>query len=371
MEIPQMTSGENLRLKRWMRPNADKNLALGIIGLAGLLLVPGLLILLFGPVQVTQAQGQSTPTAEATQGASKNCLDGTLALSILQTPAPVTPTAAPSAVVSPTIAAAAPVSPTVAAAPLPTPTLRPAPATDNVGFPKDWETFTHVGSFDRGPAGLVRVICFNDAAMQAKPGGPFPYGSVIALLTWRAKAEAPGKFALDENGHLIRESLLRVEAMRKEKGFGAAYKEFASGEWEYGSYNPDGSTAIPSQATGSCAACHLAGSNEDLDWTFFASRAHQGLHYRSVLSAAQSPIQLSHIVSMGFGPNNITVKPGTVVVFDNQDFIGHTVTARDGSFDSDAIPPGGTFSRIFDKPGTYAFYCQFHPAQMAGTIKVQ
>jgi plastocyanin len=334
------------------------------------------------PAQITLAQGTATGTPQATAQAtaqatgeanampSKKCLEGAADFNLFQTPVPVTPTVTPTAAPTntPDAVATAVVTPTV---PVPTPTLRPAPSTDNVGFPAEWEEFIHVGTFDRGPAGLVRIICFNDVAMTADPGGAFPNDSVIALITYRAKAEGPGRFALDENGHLIRETLFRVEAMRKQEGFGEAYGPFASGDWQYGSYNPDGSLATQPQNTGVCAACHLAGSNEDLDWTFFASHAFQGMPYRSVLAAAQSPVQLVHMVSMGYAPNNVTVKPGTVLVWDNQDFMDHDVTARDGSWESGPIAPGGTFSRIFTEPGAYPYFCTLHPAQMSGTVTVQ
>ena len=46
-----------------------------------------------------------------------------------------------------------------------------------------------------------------------------------------------------------------------------------------------------------------------------------------------------------------------------------TVTARGGEFSSGNIPPGGTFTYTFTAPGTYDYYCVYHP-WMTGTVTV-
>jgi plastocyanin len=52
----------------------------------------------------------------------------------------------------------------------------------------------------------------------------------------------------------------------------------------------------------------------------------------------------------------------------------HTVTADDGAFNSGTLEAGGSFKQTFDKPGTYAYFCEFHGGAggggMAGVIKV-
>jgi hypothetical protein len=47
----------------------------------------------------------------------------------------------------------------------------------------------------------------------------------------------------------------------------------------------------------------------------------------------------------------------------------HTVTAVDGSFDSDMIAAGGSWARTFERAGTFSYFCAFHP-DMAGTVTV-
>jgi plastocyanin len=71
-----------------------------------------------------------------------------------------------------------------------------------------------------------------------------------------------------------------------------------------------------------------------------------------------------------FAPKSIEVTAGTTVVWTNQDQLVHTITADDGSWDSGEIRPGTTWSRTFDKPGSYAFHCTPHPF-MTGVVVVK
>jgi len=75
-----------------------------------------------------------------------------------------------------------------------------------------------------------------------------------------------------------------------------------------------------------------------------------------------------------FTPKEISIPVGGSVVWTHKGQRKHTVTADDGSFDSKTLEAGGTFEQHFDKPGTYAYYCEFHGGAggggMAGVIKV-
>jgi len=70
-----------------------------------------------------------------------------------------------------------------------------------------------------------------------------------------------------------------------------------------------------------------------------------------------------------FSPQELTVKVGTKVTWTNMDSAGHDVKAADGSWGSDTLTNGQTFSMVFDKEGTYAYVCTFHSG-MTGTIIV-
>jgi plastocyanin len=85
-----------------------------------------------------------------------------------------------------------------------------------------------------------------------------------------------------------------------------------------------------------------------------------------------------------FSPDTLRIGAGQTVEWSNVSVaIGHTVTALPGRasddahvslprgaapFDSGNIPPGGTWRRRFDVPGTYLYYCT--PHELAGMVGV-
>ncbi len=71
-----------------------------------------------------------------------------------------------------------------------------------------------------------------------------------------------------------------------------------------------------------------------------------------------------------FSPADITVKRGDTVIWTNDDPFPHTVTARDGAFDSKAIAAGKSWRYVARKPGTFAYYCALHPT-MTGMLTVE
>ena len=76
------------------------------------------------------------------------------------------------------------------------------------------------------------------------------------------------------------------------------------------------------------------------------------------------------IQNFAFTPSTIAARAGDVIVFTNNDTVPHTVTQSTTSgvgFRSDPIAPGTTYTLTIDEPGTYEFFCEFHPA-MTGTI---
>ena len=73
-----------------------------------------------------------------------------------------------------------------------------------------------------------------------------------------------------------------------------------------------------------------------------------------------------------YSPPNLTVVIGvnSTVTWINNDDVPHTVTANDGSFDSGNLDAGQGWTHTFSAPGTYAYYCSYHP-WMKGTIVVK
>jgi len=66
-----------------------------------------------------------------------------------------------------------------------------------------------------------------------------------------------------------------------------------------------------------------------------------------------------------FQPAELTVHPGEMVEFKNEDIVAHTVTADDRSFDSGLIQPGSSWKMTIQKPGTLAYHCTPHPNMKA------
>jgi plastocyanin len=72
---------------------------------------------------------------------------------------------------------------------------------------------------------------------------------------------------------------------------------------------------------------------------------------------------------VGYTPSDPTVQLGTTVTWTNADTVTHTVTDKDGQFDSFDISPGETWSMTFTEVGAFSYYCKFHP-MMEGSITV-
>jgi plastocyanin len=73
--------------------------------------------------------------------------------------------------------------------------------------------------------------------------------------------------------------------------------------------------------------------------------------------------------SNSFSPNPVEVKVGETVTWINDDSGRHTVTSKDGVFDSGMMGKGQSFSYTFDKAGEYTYHCEPHP-NMVGTVVV-
>lgn len=93
--------------------------------------------------------------------------------------------------------------------------------------------------------------------------------------------------------------------------------------------------------------------------------------YAGPAARADQPLRAQIVIKeFKFTPASLTVKPGTTVMWANEDDEPHTVVSDSGIFRSGAIDTDGTFSFRFDRPGTYHFICSIHP-QMVGTIVVE
>jgi len=84
-------------------------------------------------------------------------------------------------------------------------------------------------------------------------------------------------------------------------------------------------------------------------------------------TAAGSSVTISNFA---FSPASITVPAGTKVTWTNKDSPTHTVSAKDGTFDSGNLSTGATFSYTFSQKGTFEYGCKLHPS-MSGKVIVE
>jgi plastocyanin len=90
----------------------------------------------------------------------------------------------------------------------------------------------------------------------------------------------------------------------------------------------------------------------------------------SPVAAAPSGEEVAvSIANFAFDPASLDIAAGTTVTWTNEDSAPHTATGDGGSFNSDRLDQGQSFSFTFDTPGTYNYFCEFH-ANMTGTINV-
>jgi len=85
--------------------------------------------------------------------------------------------------------------------------------------------------------------------------------------------------------------------------------------------------------------------------------------------AAESTNEV-HISDFKFGPESVAVEAGAELTWTNSDDSPHTATADDSSFDTGDLDQGDSKSITFDEPGTFSYYCRFHPF-MKATVEVR
>ena len=73
-----------------------------------------------------------------------------------------------------------------------------------------------------------------------------------------------------------------------------------------------------------------------------------------------------------YDPDQITIAPGDTLLWTNDGTAkeGHTVTDKNGAFDSGTLKNGDTYSHTFDSAGTFNLFCSIHP-KMKATVLVE
>ena len=90
-----------------------------------------------------------------------------------------------------------------------------------------------------------------------------------------------------------------------------------------------------------------------------------------LLAAADKPQRHSvAIEGLSYAPAALTIAVGDTVVWTNNDDRDHTVSIPAAGADSGNIRSGKSFKFTFDKAGTFACACKYHP-RTKGKITVK
>jgi plastocyanin len=89
----------------------------------------------------------------------------------------------------------------------------------------------------------------------------------------------------------------------------------------------------------------------------------------SIATADAASTQAVDIRKFAFAPKEITVAPGTTIVWTNHDDTPHILLARDKAFASKAMDTDDHFQFTFTREGDFSYFCTMHPF-MTGVVHV-
>jgi plastocyanin len=132
-----------------------------------------------------------------------------------------------------------------------------------------------------------------------------------------------------------------------------------------GSYTRLGGALVALLAAGALASC---GPEDD------AQGAPPGAGYSVPLGRVSSTPETVNVPMKHFGylPRRVRIRAGQAVRWTDMDRAPHTATAEEhaaGAFETGRVSSGASATVVFRKPGSYPYYCRFHPF-MVGTVEV-
>lgn len=74
------------------------------------------------------------------------------------------------------------------------------------------------------------------------------------------------------------------------------------------------------------------------------------------------------ITSFAFVPATLDVAQGDTVVWTNRDFVAHTATSKDKTFDTGKLDTNQSKRIVVDKKGSFAYFCRYHAGMKATLI---
>jgi plastocyanin len=87
-------------------------------------------------------------------------------------------------------------------------------------------------------------------------------------------------------------------------------------------------------------------------------------------AATPAPSVDLNIAKFAFAPKEITIAPGTKIIWTNRDETPHTVTSNDKSFASKGLDTDDKFEHTFASEGDFSYICTVHPF-MTGVVHVR
>ena len=244
------------------------------------------------------------------------------------------------------------------------------PGPNKLAFPENWDKGVMYATVDRPDTKQYREFWGPaDAVQAAREGKPIPLGTVLTLAAYAAKVDANGTPVKDANGRFVKDKLMAVNAMKKDRGLGGDIPApIRNGDWIYQSFSPDGKVNEKANLT-ACYTCHLPFSKDD----YLTNLAKlQGRFPTSATVAARTGATDVSIANSAFGPGTIKVRAGEIITWTNADDTPHQVTLVGGKAQrSDVMLKGQSATLKFDEAGYIVDYiCGLHPT-MKGKIEVQ
>ena len=241
------------------------------------------------------------------------------------------------------------------------------PGPNKLAFPADWSKGVLYATVDRYDTKQYREFYTSaEAVAAAKAGQPIPDGTIVTLAAYAAKVDAEGKPVKDANGRFIKDKLVAVNSMQKQKGLADDIPaEIRNGDWIYQSFTADGQVNDKANLT-ACYQCHLPFAKEEY-LTNLPKLA--GKFPSDAKVAAKSGPGDVAIQGFAFGPGALKVAAGEKITWTNLDDTPHQVTVTGKPQRSEVMLKGQSATLQFDEAGNIAYICGLHPG-MKGTIEV-
>lgn len=101
-----------------------------------------------------------------------------------------------------------------------------------------------------------------------------------------------------------------------------------------------------------------------------AALAAAGILLAAAAAAVHAATAAVAIEKFAFAPREITIAPGTTLVWTNRDETPHAIAAQDSSFASKAMDTDDRYEYTFAHAGDFAYFCTLHPF-MTGVVHVR